>query len=428
MHRGMTSKASTATSLDALADEVLARCETLAGESERPGSLTRTFLSPPMRRVHAHLTGWMADAGMHVCLDPAANLVGHYPAAGDDRAPVLVIGSHLDTVPDAGKYDGVLGVLLGVAAVKALDGRRLPFAVEVVGFSEEEGVRYRTPYLGSLALSGRFDPVLLDSVDGDGVTMADAYRAFGLDPALVTSALRPPGRVVAYLEAHIEQGPILETRGLPLGVVTAIVGQSRLWVAFEGRAGHAGTSPMDLRRDAIPAAAELVLEVERLARSVPGLRGTVGSVAASPGAANVVPGGATLSLDIRHADDLVRERAVVDLLAFARGVASRRGLNFRVDEARHHPAVPADPWLTDLLAKAVSDAGVEPFRMVSGAGHDAAVMAAVAPMTMLFLRSPGGVSHHPDESVLPGDVRIGLDVLLRTLTAFAEVKRPPGGP
>ena len=413
--------------LGALADEALARCDVLAGESEQPGRLTRTFLSAPMRRVHDQVSGWMAEAGMAVRLDQAANLIGRHPAeGGGDEAPTLLIGSHLDTVPDAGKFDGALGVLLGVAAVRALGDRRLPFAVEVVGFSEEEGVRYRTPYLGSLALCGRFDPAYLELLDDDGVTMADAFRGFGLDPGQIAGAASRPGRIAAYLEAHIEQGPVLESWASPVGVVSAIAGQSRLWVTFEGKAGHAGTSPMELRRDALPAAAELVLAVEGLARSVEGLRGTVGSIAASPGAVNVVPGSVTLSLDVRHAEDSVRDRAVSDLLDSARGIASRRGLEFRVDRAQDHRAVPADPALADLLASAVRDAGVDPRFLVSGAGHDAAVMAGLAPMAMLFLRSPGGISHHPDEQVLNSDVRIALDVMVRWLSALAAGGLPTG--
>jgi allantoate deiminase len=413
--------------LDLLADEILARCEALALESQEPDRLTRTFLSPPMHRVHDHLAGWMSEAGMVVRLDQAANLIGRRPYEnGRDDAPVVMIGSHLDTVPDAGKYDGPLGVLLGLAAVRALGSSPLPFAVEVVGFSEEEGVRYRTPYLGSLALCGRFDLAYLDLVDADGLTMADAFRGFGLDPGLIAGATSPPGRVAAYLEAHIEQGPVLESWGLPVGVVSAIAGQSRLWITFEGQAGHAGTSPMDLRRDALPAAAELVLAVERLARSVEGLRGTVGAITAKPGAVNVVPGSVSLSLDVRHADDGVRDRAVADLLDAASGIASRRGLNFRVDRAQHHKAVPAHGALSDLLASVVQTSGVVPRWLVSGAGHDAAVMAGLAPMAMLFVRSPGGISHHPDEQVWKSDVRIALDVLVRLLFALANNGLPSG--
>ncbi len=426
--RATTPGAATAPDLDALAREVLIRCEVLASESEEPCRLTRSFLTPPMRRVHDHLRGWMRDAGLDVRLDPAGNLIGRHSAA-KPGGPALLLGSHLDTVPDAGKYDGALGVLLGVAAVKALGGRKLPFAVEVIGFSEEEGVRYRTPYIGSSALSGKFDPVLLERFDAGGVTMADAFRTFGLDPDQVAGAAYESDAVLAYIEAHIEQGPILEAWDAPVGVVEAIVGQSRLRVAFEGRAGHAGTVPMELRQDPLPAAAELILQVERVARSVAGLRGTVGIVAAQPGAANVVPGAASLSIDVRHADDRVREWAVAGLLDHGHEIAARRGLAFQVVEAEHTHAVRADPRLVDRLAAAVAAAGFEPRRLVSGAGHDAAVVATLAPMAMLFLRSPGGLSHHPDEAVLPGDVRIALDVLVRFIDALAnDPIRPPGGP
>jgi allantoate deiminase len=378
-----------------------------------------------MRRVLEHVSTWMRSAGLDVRLDPASNVIGRR-SSSQAGAPALVIGSHLDTVPNAGKYDGVLGVLLGVAAVQALGCRRLPFAVEVVGFSEEEGVRYRSPYIGSSALSGRFDKALLDRRDERGIAMADAFRAFGLDPDNVAQATYRPGSILAYFEAHIEQGPVLDACDLPLGIVEAIAGQSRLRVAFEGHAGHAGTSPMTLRRDALPAAAELILEVEQQARCVPELRATVGSIAVEPGATNVIPGVATLSLDIRHAEDEVRSKALAGLLDRAGEIAVRRQLTFRVVEAEHHNAVPADSQLTGMLASAVADAGLEARRMVSGAGHDGAIVAAIAPMAMLFLRSPGGASHHPDEAVHLGDVRTALDVILRFIDKLATSRLPAG--
>jgi allantoate deiminase len=364
---------------------------------------------------------------MVVRLDAAANLIGRREAVSTG-APSLLIGSHLDTVPHAGKYDGTLGVLLGVATIRALAERRLPFAIEVVGFSEEEGVRYRTPYLGSLGLAGRFDATLLSRVDDKGVTMADAFRSFGLDADRIAEAAYSPGAVMAYLEPHIEQGPVLEAAGAPVGVVRAIAGQSRLRVAFEGRAGHAGSSPMELRRDALPAAAELVLEVERLAQSVTGLRGTVGAIEARPGASNVVPGSVSFSLDVRHTVDAIRDRAVAELLDRAAKIGSRRGLAFRVVEAEHHRAVPADPRLTELLAASVARTGIEPTLLDSGAGHDAAVVASLAPMAMLFLRSPGGISHHPDESVLLDDVRLALEVIIHFIDALARDQPAPSGP
>ncbi|HLJ93470.1 MAG TPA: Zn-dependent hydrolase, partial [Gemmataceae bacterium] len=316
-------------------------------------------------------------------------------------------------------FDGVLGVLLGIAAVQALGGRRLPFAVEVLGFSEEEGIRYRVPYLGSLATAGRFDLMLLERIDAHAVTLAEAIRAFGLDPAQIPMAAYPRQRILGYLEAHVEQGPVLEKLNLPVGIVAAIVGHSRLWASFQGNAGHAGTLPMEDRHDALAAAAEFVLEVERLARSVDGLRATVGALTVKPGAVNVVPGLATFSLDVRHADDAVRQRAVAQLLDQAEDLARKRGVRFHMEHIEQQPAVKADPRLTKMLVAAVETMGFPAMHMVSGAGHDAAVMASLTPMTMLFLRSPGGVSHHPDEAVVPGDVQVALEVMVNFLFCLA---------
>jgi allantoate deiminase len=400
--------------LDALADSVLARCDVLAGCSEEPGRLTRRFLTPPFRQVHDHLSRWMAAAGLHVRLDAAGNLRGRAPAREPD-APLFVVGSHLDTVPDAGKYDGVLGVLLGVAAAEALSGRRFPRALEVIAFSEEEGARFGAPYLGSLAACGRLGADLLARRDAGGVTVAEAIRAYGLDVADLPAAAYPPGAVAGYLEAHIEQGPVLDSLGLPLGVVPAILGQTRAWVRFAGHAGHAGAQPMHLRRDALAAAAALVTAVEHLARTTPGMRATVGSLTVWPGATNVVPGEARLSIDVRHADDAVRARAVAELLAFARAAAGERGVGVEVEPGLEQPAVACDPGLTARLAAALEDRGHRPEPVPSGAGHDAVVMAGLCPVAMLFLRSPGGVSHHPAESVRREDVRAALDVMVRFL-------------
>jgi allantoate deiminase len=397
-----------------LTAEILARCDALARFSEDPGRLTRTFLRPPVRHVHECVTGWMRAAGLHVRTDALGNLIGRRPAARPD-APAFVVGSHLDTVPDAGKYDGVLGVLLAVAAAGAVADRPCRTALDVIAFSEEEGVRFGTPYLGSLAVCGRFDPALLDRTDAAGVTLAQALRDFGLDPAAVPAAAYPPGQVVGYLEAHIEQGPVLEALDLSLGVVEAIVGQSRFWLTMTGQAGHAGTQPMEHRRDALAAAAAFITTVERVARTTPGLRATVGSLTFAPGAVNVVPGEVRLSLDVRHADDAVRQRAVADLLDHARAVVAERRLGLSVEPIADQPAVRCDPALTDRLAAAVAATGHPPHRMVSGAGHDAVVMAGLCPAAMLFLRSPGGVSHHPDERVRPEDVRAALDVMVRFL-------------
>ncbi len=402
-----------------LVAEVLARCDEVALYSEEPDKITRTFLSEPMRRLHVRLTQWMEEAGLSVRLDAAGNLIGHYDGLRHEP-PVLAIGSHLDTVPNAGKYDGVIGVLLGVAAVKALQGRKLPFAIDVIAFSEEEGVRYGTPFLGSRAAAGQFDRQLLDRTDRAGVTMADAFRSFGLDPARVEEAACPAGGLLGYLEVHIEQGPVLETLGAPAAVVGAIAGQSRIWAELRGRAGHAGTTPMELRQDALAAAAEVVLEVERVARSVEGLRATVGALTVLPGASNVIPGSARFSIDIRHDHDPVRMAAVNEIIDQARKIADQRRVEFIVSHQQHHAAVATDPLMTGLLEVALADTGHTPPQVISGAGHDAAVMAAIAPMAMLFLRSPGGVSHHPDERVLPQDVAVGLAVLIHCLDLLAN--------
>lgn len=400
--------------LDALTDEVLARCDALGGVSEEPGRLTRTFLRPPARVAHDLVAGWMTAAGLRVRTDAAGNLIGR--ADGDGSRPgVFVVGSHLDTVPDAGKFDGILGVLLGITAAAALRGRRFARTLDVVAFSEEEGVRFRTPYLGSRAVCGTLSADVLARRDADGVTVADAIRAFGLDPADIPAAAYPPGAVAGYFEAHIEQGPVLESRGLALGVVPAIVGQTRAWVRFTGRAGHAGTEPMDLRRDALAATAEFVTRVERAGRETPDLRATVGSLSVSPNATNVVPGEVRLSLDVRHADDAVRRAAVDELSAAARDIAAERGIAVTVDPAHEQPAVACDPALTARLAAAVRAAGFAPDPVVSGAGHDAVVLAGIAPVAMLFVRSPGGISHHPDETVRREDVRAALAVTVAFL-------------
>jgi allantoate deiminase len=402
----------------AAAARLLERCDAVASFSEQPGRITRRFLSAPVGPLHERLAGWFREAGMTVRTDAVGNLIGRRPASEPPEgrpAKTLLIGSHIDTVPDAGRYDGVLGVLAGLALVELLDGRRMPYAIEVIAFSEEEGVRFATPYIGSLAAAGRFDPALLAKTDAAGVTLEQAIRGFGLDPAGIPAAAYRPDDLLAYFEIHIEQGPVLESQNLPVALVEAIAGQSRLWVSFHGQAGHAGTCPMEHRRDALAAAADLVTDVERTARTTPGLRATVGCLSVEPGATNVVPGRARMSLDVRHADDSVRLRALGDLIRNAQAYAQVRRLGFEIESRTDQPAVPADRRLGDLLADCLGDAGLPALRMLSGAGHDAAVMASVAPMCMLFVRSPGGISHHPDEAVNAPDVAAALEVGLRFL-------------
>lgn len=402
-----------------LAQEALERCLALGRLSEEKGRLTRTFLSPPMREVHRLLTAWMQELGMVVRVDAVGNLIGHYPGPTPD-VPVWLMGSHVDTVRDAGQYDGLLGVTLAMALVKALGGRKLPFAIEVIAFSEEEGVRFGAPFLGSKTVAGRFEPELLRLQDAQGHTVEEAIRAFGLEPAQIPQAAYSPDRVVGFLEFHIEQGPVLEALGYPLGMVEAIVGQTRLDVAFRGKAGHAGTSPMHLRRDALAGAAEWMTLVEREAREEPGLVATVGTISALPGAANVIPGEVRMSLDVRHQYDDVRSLAVANLITRAQQVAQRRGLELGYLTKYEQPAVPCDQHLNNLLALAVESQGYPVHHLVSGAGHDAMILASLCPATMLFMRSPEGLSHHPDESVWPQDVEAALQVGLDFLNRIAE--------
>jgi allantoate deiminase len=399
--------------LDALTDEVLARCDTLGAISDDAECLTRTFLRPATRRVHELLGEWLRAAGLSVRIDGLGNMIGRRLGRSDR---VLALGSHIDTVPNAGKYDGVLGVLLAIAAMQALAARQFARIVDVIAFSEEEGVRFRTSYLGSRAVCGRFDAALLEKTDADEVTLAQAVRAFGLDPSQIPAAAYPPDQPAGYFEVHIEQGPVLESLNRPLGIVTAIVGQSRLWLQFTGTAGHAGTQPMELRRDALTAAAEFVGFAERTARETRGLRATVGSLTVMPGAINVIPGAVRLSLDVRHDSDTVLRTAVENLLSQARAIGAARQVAFHVESTLDESAVPCDRAMSDRLAAAASAAGHEPHRLVSGAGHDAVVMATRCPVAMLFIRSPGGISHHPDEMVHRDDVRAALDVMIRFLS------------
>ena len=389
-----------------IGQEVVERCRQLAAYSEEPGFITRTFLSEPMHRVHADLRAWMEQAGMSVQVDAAGNLRGYYSGRQAD-APRLFVGSHLDTVPRAGAFDGILGVVLGVALVNSLGGRRLGFGIEVVGFAEEEGVRFGFPFIGSRALTGTLDDALLAKRDTDGKSVADAIRAFGLNPAAIGEACAtclPLG----YLEFHIEQGPVLESVNLPLGVVTSIAGQSRLEVRFEGNANHAGTTPMHLRRDALAGAAEWIGAVERETAAVPSLVATVGKIEAQPGAGNVIAGSVRMSLDVRHTQDAVRADAVKHLLDAAQEIATRRGLRMSSERRMDQAAVAMDARLIEMLGCAVQAGGYPVHRMHSGAGHDAMVMADRMPAAMLFLRSPGGISHHPDEAVLETDVAAAL--------------------
>ncbi|MGA2539387.1 MAG: allantoate amidohydrolase [Terracidiphilus sp.] len=389
--------------------------------TEEPSRITRRFLTPPVREVHAHLRARMETLGMTVQVDAAGNLRGlwHPKGAGSKR---LLIGSHIDTVPDAGPFDGVLGVTLALEWIGIAQQLGLPLAIEVIAFSEEEGVRFGAPFLGSRAVAGRFDPSLLDLADDEGVTIAEAIRAFGLDPERIDEAVMD-ANLIGFVEIHIEQGPVLEAEGLGLGAVIGIVGQTRLNLEFGGQANHAGTTPMHLRRDALVAAAEWITAVKALARRTDGLVATVGRIAVEPNASNVVPGRGQVSLDVRHAHDAVRIAAVEELVTLASTIAAERGLTMERTDRLDQPAVPMDEKLTQLLAESIEAAGYPVKSMPSGAGHDAMVIAAKVPTAMLFLRSPGGISHHPAESVREEDVEAALDVGREFLMRISSIFR-----
>jgi len=400
------------------AEQVIHRCLRLASFSEDAGSTRRTFLSPPMRECHQELSRWMEPLGAQVRIDAAGNFRGVYPAL-QPPAPRLLIGSHLDTVPNAGAYDGILGVVLAIALIEELRGRRLPFAVEVVGFSEEEGVRFGTPFIGSRALVGRLDLELLAVRDGRGVSVRTAIEEFGLDSEELSQAELEKD-TLGYLEFHIEQGPVLEKLNLSLGVVDAIAGQSRLEFSFFGRSNHAGTTPMNFRFDALAGAAEWIGIVERLAQSIPGLMGTVGKIEAEPGAANVIAAEVRLTLDVRNSSDQIRIRAVEDLIRQAHEIAARRGLSVRENVLLNQTAVAMDAFLVGEIEKAVIQTGCRPHRMVSGAGHDAMILAEKVPSALIFLRTPGGISHDPAESVAQEDVEKAIDCGLHLLDQLAS--------
>ena len=398
---------------------VIDRCLTLARFSEDRDSTRRTFLSPPMRDCHREIARWMEPLGTSTRIDAAGNLRTVYPAT-KPGAPSLLIGSHLDTVPNAGAYDGVLGVVLAIALLEELQGRRLPFSLEVVGFSEEEGVRFGTPFIGSRALIGTLDQNLLNVRDAQGISVREAIGNFGLNPEEIAHA--ELGRnILGYLEFHIEQGPVLESLNRPLAAVEAIAGQSRLEFTFCGRANHAGTTPMSLRRDTIAGAAEWISAVERIAQASPGLVATVGKIEAKPGAANVIAGEVRLTLDIRQGSDDIRLRAVESLIRHACEIAARRGLSVRENTLLNQPAVAMDPFLMGEIEKAISNSGCKPHRMVSGAGHDAMILAEKVPAAMIFLCTPGGVSHDPAESVTAEDVERAIQCGLHLLDQLAAL-------
>jgi allantoate deiminase len=403
-----------------LGDEIVGRINELAAISETPEHLTRIFLTKEHRAAADLLLGWMRLAGMRAQLDAIGNVCGRYEGERPGL-PCLMLGSHYDTVRDAGKWDGPLGLITAISCVADLNrrGRRLPFAVEVTGFADEEGVRFASTLLGSRAVAGTFVESVLGARDSDGISMRDALVQFGLDPDHIGAAARAPGELLAYVELHIEQGPVLEGLNLPVGVVSAIAGATRLAASLTGMAGHAGTVPMPLRRDALTGAAECIVEIEEFCRTdEDGLVGTVGYIHAMPGATNVIPGQVAFTIDIRAPTDPHRKLAVADIVRRIENIAKRRKLKLQLDVTHENRTVPCAPWLKRQVATAAAAEGFRVFELPSGAGHDGMAMIDIADVAMVFVRCRGGISHHPDEHVEVGDADAGARVLLRLIENF----------
>jgi allantoate deiminase len=392
---------------------VMARLDALAEFTETPGRLTRLYLTPEHKAAALQVRVWMEEAGMSARMDAVGNIVGRYEGE-QPNAPALLVGSHIDTVRDAGKYDGNLGVLAAIQAVAELHARRvrLPCAIEVLAFGDEEGVRFPVTLTGSRTVAGVLDAAALDAEDADRVSVREALQRFGCNPFEIPDVPRRKEDVLGYIELHIEQGPVLEAEDLPVGVVTAIAGASRFTVDVAGVAGHAGTVPMGLRKDALAAAAEMVLAVERAGRETPDLVATVGRIEALPGAVNVIPAGAKFTIDVRSPSDAVRDGAVAGLREKLSGIAGHRGVAVRLERTYDEAAATCAPWLVEQLEAAVTRCGIRPLRLPSGAGHDGLAMAALCPIGMLFVRCEGGISHNPAESITAEDADAAVRVLL----------------
>jgi allantoate deiminase len=408
-------------SLDpSLGQEIVRRIDALSAISETPDHLTRIFLTPEHRAAADLLLSWMQEAGMRAHLDAIGNVCGRYE--GDRPGlPCLMLGSHYDTVRDAGKWDGPLGLITAISCVGAMHrrGQRWPFAIEVIGFADEEGVRFASTLLGSRAVAGTFDESVLGAKDRQGISMREALSQFGLDPGRIGAAARSRSELHGYVELHIEQGPVLECESLPVGVVTAISGATRLAASLTGMAGHAGTVPMLLRRDALAGAAECIVAIEAFCRTDEGgLVGTVGYIHAMPGATNVIPGQVSFTIDIRAPSDAHRKMAVTDIVRQIENIAKRRKLSLQLDVTHENRTVPCAPWLKEQVSEAIAGEGYRVFELPSGAGHDGMAMIDIADVAMLFVRCRGGISHNPAEHVEPADADTGARVLLRLIENF----------
>jgi allantoate deiminase len=401
-----------------LGRRAMALIEDLAQHTDEPGRLTRLYLSKGHRAAAEATLRIMREAGLEAHIDPLGTVVGRLPGPHPD-APALILGSHIDSVVDAGKFDGNVGVVCGILAAEALAGERLPFAIEVLAFGDEENVRFPTDLSTSSALAGRYNATWLEGRDSAGISLREALKEFGGDPDRIGEIARDRTKVLGYLEVHIEQGPQLEAENLPVGVVSAINGITRARAHVIGEAGHAGTVPMAMRRDALSAVGEMIGEVERLGAARTDTVATVGVAQVQPGAINVIPARVDFTLDARAPEDEVRYRMVEDIVAECQAVAARRDVSLSVEPFMDSPATPMDPHLIGVLEAAAAACGIAPRRLASGAGHDAIAMASLCPSAMLFVRCKGGISHNPAESITVEDADVAVRVLIEAVRRLA---------
>lgn len=411
----------------ALGERAQAMIDQLAAISEEPDRLTRHYLTVEHRRAVELVKGWMEAAGLTAEVNNTGTLCGLLPASYDGPLSKrrLAIGSHIDTVVDAGRYDGTFGVVAAILAVEELRvrGESLPFELELFAFGDEEGGRFPKTLIGSSAVAGVLDPSVLDFTDGNGVSVRQALVDFGLDPDRISADGRTRGQMLGYLEVHIEQGPVLDSTNKPLGVVTSIAGQSRFAIQIRGEAGHAGTVPMVMRHDALAAAAELMLEAEKIARrgAARGLVATFGQVAVGPGAVNVIPGEARLTLDLRAGDDEARQGAIFMIRRLCREIGARRGVIIGMEAVHETPVVTSAKWIEEAMARSIERlTGAAPLRLMSGAGHDGQAMAKLTEIGMIFVRCRAGISHSPLEFVALEDLGLAVEALVRTIGEIAR--------
>ncbi|NMM38308.1 MAG: allantoate amidohydrolase [Glaciimonas sp.] len=405
---------------------ILAWADALALWSDVEDGLTCAFMTPAHRNTAAQLAEWMRNAGLQTEIDAVGNVVGRY-RCNDPHAKTLLTGSHYDTVRNGGKYDGRIGILVPIAVLRQLHehGEKLPFHVEIIGFAEEEGVRFQSTFLGSNAVIGEFSPALLEQVDADGMTMRAALIAAGHDPApeRITACAHQSADLLGFIEIHIEQGPVLLGRDMPVGIVSSIAGSLRYQIVLTGVAGHSGTTPMTMRRDAAAAAAEIILLVERRCSQAPTLVGTVGQLQVPHGSINVIAGTCNLSLDIRAADDATRDAAAADVLQQIAAICAQRNIDVALERVEVSAAAPCAPWLMHQLALAVERAGIPAVTLPSGAGHDAMMLAKITDVAMLFMRcGNGGISHNRLETITADDTEIAAQIFLDFLRSFRSAR------